>query len=47
MVCQGKPDIVGSRPFSGIFVDFGVYVMGTGCHPMGFPMFRPLFVMYK
>jgi hypothetical protein len=29
------------------FLGFRVYVMGMGCRPMGLPMFRPLFVMYK
>jgi hypothetical protein len=29
------------------FWSFRVYVMGMGCRPMGLPMLRPLFVMYK
>jgi hypothetical protein len=47
MQCPRKAEIMGSHPFCGIFVDFRVYVMGMGCRPMGLPMLRPLFVMYK
>jgi hypothetical protein len=43
----GEAEIVGSRPFCGIFGAFRVYVTGMGCRPMGLPMLRPLFVMYK
>jgi hypothetical protein len=35
-----------SPPFAG-FLGFRVYVTGMGCRPMGLPMFRPPFVMYK
>jgi hypothetical protein len=34
-------------PFLWAFWDFRVYVTGMGCRPMGLPMLRPLFVMYK
>jgi hypothetical protein len=37
----------GISPFLRAFWDFRVYVMGMGCRPMGVPMLRPLFVMYK
>jgi hypothetical protein len=33
--------------FLGPFWIFGDNVTGPGCWPMGLPMFRPLFVMYK
>jgi hypothetical protein len=34
-------------PFLWVFGVFSVYVTGMGCQPMGSPIFRPLFVMYK
>jgi hypothetical protein len=50
LVEDGAPRRSGDRRISPIlwdFWDFRVYVMGMGCRPMGLPMLRPLFVMYK
>jgi hypothetical protein len=44
---QDKAEIAGSRPPFRDFWVWGAYVMGMGCRPMGLPMFRPDFLMYK
>jgi hypothetical protein len=43
----GEADIMGSRSTFGALLGFWVNVMGKGCRPMGLPMLRPIFVMYK
>jgi len=50
MVEEGTPRQGGDHgilPILWAFWSFRVYVMGMGCWPMGLPMLRPLFVMYK
>jgi hypothetical protein len=50
LVEDGAPKRSGDRgnsPILWVLGDFRVYVMGMGCRPMGLPILRPLFVMYK
>jgi hypothetical protein len=44
---QDEVEITGSQRLFRDFGVFGDYVTGMACHPMGLPMFRPDFVMYK
>jgi hypothetical protein len=44
---QMKQRLRNLDPLLGPFLVFWEYVMGNGCRPMGLPMLRPTFVMYK